>query len=291
MSTAVRHWLAACRPATLTAGAIPVVVGTGVAVAAGGFEPLAAAVALLAAICLQVGTNLVNDVADFQKGADTGERLGPPRAVQQGWLEARHVALAGAAAFLGAALAGAYLCVLGGWPILVCGLLAIGAGVAYTAGPVPLGYLGLGDALVLVFFGGVAVCGTVWVQLGHLPLAAGVASVPVGFLATAILVVNNLRDRRTDALAGKRTLAVRFGARFARAEYLVLVVGAYAVVAAAAMAGRGAGWLLPCLTFPLAVREIRAVRDLDGAALNPHLGGTARLGAAFGLLLAVGVAL
>lgn len=285
-------WMAAIRPATLTAGAAPVIVGTALAIADGVFAWLPALAALAGALLIQIGTNLFNDYADFKKGADTEERLGPARATQRGWLSPRQVATGSAIAFLAAILVGTYLITVGGWPIVAIGLTSVACGVLYTGGPYPLAYVGLGDVFVLIFFGVVAVCGTYWVQALTLTSAVVAASVGVGLLATAILVVNNLRDRFTDAKAGKRTLVVRFGATFARGEYVGLVVGAYGLLIGLVSVGAvGPGWLLPLLSVPLAIGEIRAIHQKDGADLNPHLGGAARLGLLYSGLLAVGVVL
>ncbi len=287
-----RVWLAAARPATLTVGAVPVAVGTAVAAASGEARPLPASLALGVALALQVGTNLFNDYADFRAGADGADRLGPPRATQQGWLAPRQVLTAAIAAFALALLFGSGLVALHGWPLLVLGLVCIGCGFAYTGGPYPLAYVGLGDLFVLLFFGGVATVGTTYVQTGALSPAAAWAALPVGLLATAVLVVNNLRDRVSDARAGKRTLAARWGARFARGEYAALLAGAYAAPVAAWLSGAlPAGALLPLATLPLAAARLRAVRRLDGAELNPELGKTAALQVAYGALLAGGLLL
>ena len=184
---------------------------------------------------------------------------------------------------------GIYLVAVGGWPILVAGLLSIAAGYAYTAGPYPLGYHGLGDVAVFVFFGLVAVCGTVWVQLGELPAQAWLAAVPVGALATAVLCVNNLRDIETDRIAGKRTLAVRFGAAGARTEYTLLVGGALLVPVAYVVLHGGVAWL-PVLCMPPAFRLVRAAWRESGAALNLLLERTARLALVFSALFALGIA-
>lgn len=289
---ALRAWVAAARPATLTAGVVPVVVGTALAAADGVARPGVAAGALLGAVLIQIGTNLVNDLEDFRRGADTAERLGPPRAVQQGWLTGRQVALGAVAALGGAVAIGAWLVAVGGWPIVWVGLASVAAAVAYTAGPFPLAYVGLGDLFVLLFFGVVAVCGTYWLQAQALSAGVVWASVAVGLAATAILVVNNLRDRVGDGRAGKRTLVVRLGARFGRAEHAATLLGPFALCVGAWAAGIGGlGWLLPLVALPLAAREVAAVWRKDGAALNPHLGSTARVGVVFGALLSVGVLL
>ena len=287
----LRVWWQTARPATLWAGVVPVLVGLGVAIGEDFWHSGGAIGALAGAVLLQLGTNFVNDYADFEKGADTAARLGPARARQRGWLSARALLIASAVVFALATAVGVYLIRLGGWPIAAIGGGGIAAAILYTAGPKPLGYLGLGDVFVMGFFGFAAVLGTHWLQTGAVSAAALWAAWPVGALATAILVVNNLRDRHTDVEAGKRTLAVRFGARFARLEYTVLVVSAYAVPALAIAAGHApTTWLLPWLTAPMAWRTARAVWRSDGAALNPLLGATARLELAFGVLLAAGAA-
>jgi 1,4-dihydroxy-2-naphthoate octaprenyltransferase len=282
--------LAAIRPATLTAALCPVAVGTALAAADDAVMWLPALFALVGALLIQIGTNLFNDYADFKKGADTSERLGPSRVTQKGWMTPRQVALSAAAAFGAAMAVGVYLVVVGGWPIVAIGLLSVLCGVAYTGGPYPLAYVGLGDVFVLVFFGLVAVGGTYYVQALTLTSTVVLASIGVGTLATAILVVNNLRDRWTDEKVGKRTLAVRYGAGFARAEYVALIGVAYAIPIFVWIAGTP-GWMLCWLSVPMALREIRAVLQRDGADLNPHLGRTAKLGLLYSALLSVGVLL
>jgi 1,4-dihydroxy-2-naphthoate octaprenyltransferase len=290
--SSLRVWMAAIRPATLTAALAPVGVGSALAAADGVFRPLVAAAALLGAMLIQIGTNLHNDYADFEKGADTEERLGQARATQRGWLTPMQVALAAALVALLAMAVGVYLVSIGGWPIVVIGLCSLLCGWAYTGGPFPLGYVGLGDVFVLVFFGGVAVCGTYYVQALTWSTSALWASIPVGALATAILVINNLRDRHTDAEAGKRTLVVRFGERFGRAEYLVMLVVAYLIPPLAWALGFGqAGWMLSWLSAPVAWMELRTLSRSDGAALNPLLGRTARLGLLYGILFSIGALL
>jgi 1,4-dihydroxy-2-naphthoate polyprenyltransferase len=285
-------WISAARPATLLACVVPVVVGVGLAAAQGEVHPFLTAVILLSSGFIQIGTNLYNDYADFKRGADTEDRLGPARATQRGWLSPRAVANGAKVSFALAVLFGGILVYEAGWPVLAIGLSGVLCGVAYTGGPYPLAYNGLGEVFVFLFFGVAAVVGTVFILTGGVTVAAGVAAVAIGLLATAILVVNNLRDRHTDRLAGKRTLAVRLGATGTRVEYTAVVLGAYALVAAAPLLGVGTWyWLLAWLSLPLAVWEIRALWGKDGAALNPHLGGAARLELLFGVLLAAGVAL
>lgn len=286
----MKRWILAARPATLTAAVVPVAVGTACAHAIGALRIGPALAALFGAVWIQIGTNFANDVFDAEKGADTAERLGPTRAVAAGLVSAAEMRVAMIVAFALATLAGLYLAWEGGWPVVVIGVLSILSGIAYTGGPYPLGYHGLGDLFVLLFFGFVAVCGTTYVQAGEVPPIASASSVPVGALATAILVVNNLRDRETDARAGKRTLAVRLGRRGAVAEYVLLLAAAYAVAVACA-AFLGPTVLLPLATAPWAVFLARRVATRDGRELNPLLASTAKLLFAFGLLFALGIAL
>ncbi|MHB8377006.1 MAG: 1,4-dihydroxy-2-naphthoate polyprenyltransferase [Dehalococcoidia bacterium] len=288
---AVKAWLLAARPATLPAAAAPVLVGTGAAMHAGDVSLPVFFAALLAALLIQVGTNFANDVSDFERGADTHERLGPPRATHDGLLTARAVRLGMVAAFGTAALPGLYLAYVGGWPIIAIGVASIAAGVAYTGGPWPFGYHGLGDVFVFCFFGLVAVCGTYYLHTGEVTGTSIAAGSAVGFLVTAILVVNNLRDRATDARAGKRTLAVRIGDRATRLQYAALLAGAYAIALALAVV---VSWwlLLALLSLPVAVRAAAPLlRGADGRALNLTLKDTARLTLVFGLLMAAGFAL
>jgi 1,4-dihydroxy-2-naphthoate octaprenyltransferase len=287
-----RVWIQAIRPKTLTAAVVPVLVGTGLAYAHGGARLAPALAALVGALLIQIGTNLTNDYYDFKKGADTAARLGPPRVTQQGLIPPGHVLTAALGAFALALLVGLYLTWVGGWPILVIGVASVLSGYAYTGGPFPLGYHGLGDVFVLVFFGFVAVGGTYFVQTGSVTPAVWLAGLPVGALGTALLAVNNLRDVDTDVTAGKRTLAVRFGRSFARGEYGTLLVVAFAAPAlmkALGLAGTEA--LLSWLAAPLALGPLRGVMNEQGVALNVALHGTARLQLGFGCLFALGLAL
>jgi 1,4-dihydroxy-2-naphthoate polyprenyltransferase len=286
-----RAWLMAARPATLPAAIAPVAVGTACAFEAGGFRPGSAVAAAVGALLLQVAANFANDVFDFEKGADREDRLGPPRAVQSGLLSPASMRR-GLVATLAAALAiGVYLAAVAGWPVVLLGLASMAAAVAYTGGPFPLGYHGLGDVMVMLFFGFVAVCGTAFVQVGGLPSLAVAASVPVGALATAILVVNNLRDRAGDAVAGKRTLAVRLGATGARVEYAVLLAAAYAVPVAMAISRGELVLAAPLVTAPWAARLAAEVWRRDGRALNPCLPATARLLLGHSLIWAAAIAI
>jgi 1,4-dihydroxy-2-naphthoate octaprenyltransferase len=280
----------ACRPATLTAAIVPVTVGTAVAAAEDGFERGPALAALLGALLLQVLANLSNDVFDFRKGADTSERLGPLRVVQAGLLSQRQVAL-GMALVIALSLAvGVYLTGVGGPWIVVIGVASILSALAYTGGPYPLGYNGLGDVFVMLFFGFVAVGGTAFVQTGEVSALSLAAALPVGALATAVLVVNNLRDADTDIRAGKRTLAVRFGKGFVKSEYAALLALAYAVPTLLAGLLMAPSLLLPWLTLPRAIGLYRSVRQDTGRALNGTLVGTAQLLFFHGVLFATGLA-
>lgn len=285
----LRAWILAARPQTLSAAFVPVAVGTAVAHVAGGVAWLPALAALLGAFLLQIGTNFANDVFDHEKGADTEARLGPTRAAATGLLTPRALYVGMIVSFGLALAVGIYLITVAGWPILAIGIASIVSGIAYTGGPFPLGYNGLGDVFVLIFFGFVAVCGTAYVQLLAIPRDAWIASVPVGALATAILVVNNVRDRVTDVHAGKRTLAVRFGRRAGEAEYLLLLVAAYVAPIVLAVLHRSPWPLLPLLSLPLAVKLFRDLRGLEGTPLNATLASTAKLLLLHGVLLACGL--
>jgi 1,4-dihydroxy-2-naphthoate octaprenyltransferase len=283
-------WIAAARLRTLPAAIVPVIVGTAVAHACGGIAWGAAVAALAGAIAIQIGTNFANDVFDAEKGADGADRIGPMRAVSAGLITAAAMKRAMIGAFAVASAFGIYLAATAGWPIVAIGVASILAGIAYTGGPWPLGYHGLGDVFVMVFFGFVAVCGTVFVQRHGVPGLAWWAAIPVGSLATAILVVNNLRDRGTDVRAGKRTLAVRFGRRAALVEYAVLLALAYAVPIGLAVHHP---WrALPVITAPLAlVRFGQLSLAGDGPTFNELLAQTGQLLLLHGVLFSAGLVL
>ena len=278
-------WLLAARPRTLTAAIAPVVVGSALSHRLGAFQLGPALAALASSMCIQIGTNFANDYSDFKRGADTAERVGPKRVTQSGLVAPGTVKRAAIACFALAAVLGVYLAAVAGWPILVVGVLSIASGWLYTGGPWPLGYHGLGDVFVFVFFGLVATAGTVYVQALRVPPEALLAAVPVGCFATAILVVNNLRDRVTDAKAGKRTLAVKLGAGAMRAEYLLL--STIGIAAACLLPGRPLG----LFAAPLLIPPLRRVFRDEGAALNPALGETARVQLAAAALIAWGLLL
>jgi 1,4-dihydroxy-2-naphthoate octaprenyltransferase len=285
-------WLLAIRPKTLPAAVSPVLVGCAVAWSEEGFDLIAALAAFAVALLLQVGANLANDVADFRRGADTEDRLGPLRVTQSGLIPPRHVVVATVTVLMAAAAPGLYLVWRGGPVLATLGLLAIVAAVTYTAGPKPFGYLGLGELFVFIFFGPVAVIGTAFVMTHVVTRLALLSSVAMGCLVTAILVVNNLRDIDTDRVAGKRTLAVRIGKGATRWEYTALIAVAYAMPVLIWWSGPSQPWpLLAWSTAPLAIHLVRQVWDVSGRRLNPVLGGTARLCLWFAVTLSAGIVL
>lgn len=287
--SALTLWWLAARPKTLTAAASPIFVAAGCAAYLGGFHWQRALLCLLGAILLQVAANFANDVFDFEKGADTASRVGPLRVVQAGWVTPREMRRALWLVLALATAVGVWLATLGGPVIALVGVAGLVSAVAYTGGPYPLGYHGLGDLFVFLFFGLAAVVGTVFLQTATAPALAWAAAVPAGSLSTAILVVNNLRDAPQDGLVGKRTLVVRFGRRFGVAQFATLLAMAYAVPAALAFVSSGPGLALPLLSAPLAWPLLQRVRRLQGSALNPCLAATARLLLLHSALFGVGL--
>jgi 1,4-dihydroxy-2-naphthoate octaprenyltransferase len=283
-------WLLAARPRTLPAAAAPVIVGTALALADGLFRPGPALAALLTALLLQIGANVANDVFDFHRGADTGERQGPLRVTTAGLLTPAQT-LTGMWVIFGlTGLLGLYLATVAGWPVILIGLAAIAAAILYTGGPLPFGYYGLGDLFVFIFFGLAAVGGTYYVQAGQLSAAAVWAAVPIGLLTTAILVVNNLRDIETDRAVGKRTLAVRLGVGGARLEYLLCLGVAYLAVLLMWAGGIASAWvMLSWLSLPLALRLARQIYRDTGRALNLALAGTGQFELFFAVLFSIGL--
>jgi 1,4-dihydroxy-2-naphthoate octaprenyltransferase len=282
-------WVAATRPRTLAAAVVPVALGTALAFADGKASPVAAAIALVCALLIQIATNFINELYDFRKGADTHERLGPLRAVAAGLITEAQMKRASIAVLGLAFVLGLFLVAIGGWPILAIGLASIFFAWAYTGGPYPLAYNGLGDVFVFIFFGLVAVCGTYYAQTLSLTWEAAVVALVPAALATNILGVNNLRDIPTDAKVGKRTLAVRIGAKAARALYYALTVMAFAVPLM--LFGLGYKWpvLVSLLLLPVAVQLCIQVSQSEGKALNVCLAGTAKLLVLFGVVLTVGL--
>lgn len=289
--TPVRAWILASRPATLPAAAVPVLVGASAAVSEGSaFRPLVFIATLVCSLLIQVGTNFANDYSDFHRGADTDARLGPVRVTQSGLIGQDDVKRGIIVVFGLAVLLGGILAWIGGWPIVAIGVLSILAGLAYTGGPFPFGYHGLGDVFVFLFFGIVAVTGTAYLQSGTWSSLALILSVPIGLLVTNILVVNNLRDLQTDRAAGKRTLAVRLGERSTRLQYSMFAALAYVIPIAIALTDSSRRWLmLPWLTIPLAIGLVRAVLGgVTGRDLNALLKRSGQLLLLFGPLLALG---
>jgi len=289
-----RAWILAARPATLPAAAVPVIVGAAAAVSEGAtFKPMIFAVTLACALLIQIGTNFANDYSDFHRGADHEGRLGPVRVTQSGLITQAGVRRGIIVAFALAVILGAILIGYGGVPILIIGVLSVLSGLAYTGGPFPLGYHGLGDVFVFVFFGLVAVTGTAYLQLGEWSRFALLLSIPTGLIVTNILVVNNLRDLPTDLGAGKRTLATRIGDRATRLQYFLFVFVAYAIPVVIALTdSRRHALLLVLISLPLATVLTRIVlRGTSGRDLNPVLRKTGQLLLLFGVLLAAGALL
>ncbi len=289
----LRIWVTAARLRTLPAAIAPVLVGTALAGYLHVFHPLRFFAALIGAIFIQVGTNLSNDYSDARRGADAEDRLGPVRITAGGLVPPQRVLIATYVSFGVAVLAGAYLIAVAGWQLLLVGAASILAGVLYTGGPRPYGYEGLGELFVFLFFGIVAVAGSFFVQVKHLNWEAFALAVPVGLLAAAILVVNNVRDIDTDRRAGKRTLAVRLGRGRTRTLFASIVYGAYLLAPVTWWFGPLKPWLLlPWLTLPMAARVVRTVRgQTDGPSLNGALARTGMLQLIFCVLLSAGLLL
>ncbi len=283
-------WLMALRPKTMTAAIVPVVVATAL-VKASGHEVIwwVSICALLSAAFIQIGTNLINDVIDFKKGADTSERIGPRRVTQSGLLSSSQVMKGAVVSLLIAFCFGIPLVAQGGWPIVLIGLTSLALGYGYTAGPFPLAYNGLGDLFVIIFFGLVAVMGTFYLHTGEVTAGAAIAGLQIGFLATVLIAINNLRDAAQDSLVGKKTLAVRFGALFSRVEIVALAIGPFVLGVYWYKQGEFNAAVLPILSFLFARRVIEGVlRNDPGPIYNRFLGLAAALHLSFGLLLAVG---
>ena len=289
--TAVRIWVGGARPRTLSAGLVPVAVGTAVAVGEGSQTAWwRAGAALVVGMALQVAVNFANDYSDGVRGTDDSTRVGPRRLVGSGLVEARSVKLAAFAAFGVAMAAGVVLAAAAGWELLAAGAVCIAAGWAYTGGPKPYGYLGLGEVFVFVFFGLVATAGTTYVLLERLDWFAVLCGVPVGLWAVSLLMANNLRDIAGDEAAGKRTLAVRLGDRGTRVAYMAVLEASYAAALVASVTGRAAAAAV--VGAPFALRAVRKVlRGASGRDLIPVLGATAQAQLASGLAMAVGIAL
>ena len=275
MSKQLQTWFMAIRPKTLAAAIAPVMLGTGMAGGDGLFHIPSAALCLAAALFIQIGTNLANDYFDYKKGADTSERVGPTRVTQAGLVSPTAMVIAIILTFGLAIAAAVPLIFRGGQPLLIIAVLSILSGIFYTAGPRPLGYLGLGELFVLIFFGPVAVAGTYYVQSHEINSAIILAGFGPGLLSAAILAVNNLRDIETDRKSNKMTLAARFGPGFARAEYLTFVVLAFLLpIAIFLMIQDHEGILFATIVMLLALPIIHRVYTSDGPKLNSALGAT-----------------
>jgi 1,4-dihydroxy-2-naphthoate octaprenyltransferase len=285
----VSPWIIAIRPKTLTIAVVPVCVATALAWSeAGTMSWLVLVCAMTTSVLIQIGTNLHNDAADFEQGADdSATRLGPPRATAEGWLAPKQVRKAAALSFVLAIGAGGYLTWIGGWPILITGLLSIAAGIAYTGGPKPIAYIGLGELFVFVFFGLVAVCGTYYLQSGALSWSAWIAGALVGMPAAAVLAVNNYRDLENDRRAGKNTLAVRLGPRATRIEYALLMLLPFTLLPLIPAVRHSGSWIvLPLLIMPWALYlVIRFQNEPPGRPFNRILAATALFQLGLGLLL------
>jgi len=290
-NSSIRIWFEAARPRTLGAAFAPVIIGTAMAYGEHAFHWPSAVCALAGALLIQIGTNFANDYFDFVKGADTAERKGPRRATHAGLVTPAAMRRAAITTYAAALIPGAYIIRHGGWPFAVIGVLAILFGVLYTGGPYPLGYLGLGDVFVFIFFGPVAVGGTYYLQAQTLTAAALIAGLAPGLLSVALLSVNNLRDINEDRQAGKRTLAVRFGVGFARAQYVASTVLACVAVPLYFATSTGV-WLfaLAPLSMVVPARKslVAALMSPPGPGLNKLLAATGRLLLVFSVLFSLG---
>ncbi|MDA0986169.1 MAG: 1,4-dihydroxy-2-naphthoate polyprenyltransferase [Bacteroidetes bacterium] len=286
----INIWITAARPKTLLAAVVPVLVGSSVAFQQKMFKPQLAIVALICSLLIQIGTNFVNDLFDFIKGADNKNRVGPKRIMLEGLVTINEMKLAIKIVFGVCFLLGLFLVYSSGWIILLIGIISIIAGIIYTAGPLPLAYNGLGDVAVFIFFGFVATVGSYYLQTLQINYFIFLCSVPVGALITNILVVNNYRDREQDKSVGKKTLAVILGDKLTRLEYILLFVMAYFVPIILFLFYKiNATILLPLATIPLAIKLILMIYRLRGSDLNATLEQTAKLSAIYGLLFVVGL--
>ena len=290
-STMLRHWLTAIRPRTLLVAVVPVLVGTTLAWHdAGTISGLILGATILAALLIQVATNLHNDVADFERGADDpGTRLGPQRATAEGWLSPAQVRRGALLSFAGAGAVGLWLAWQGGWPILAIGIASIACAWAYSGGARPIAYSSLGEFFVWLFFGVAAVAGSHYLQVGRFDATALAAGALLGMPAAAVLVVNNYRDLDNDRRAGRRTFAVVYGAHASRIEYGVLMLAPFLLLLVLAYFG-GPGWLLGLAALPWTVLLVRRfVSQPVGPAFNALLADTARLQLVLGALLCAGM--
>jgi 1,4-dihydroxy-2-naphthoate polyprenyltransferase len=288
----IEIWWMAIRPRTLPAAAAGVITGSALALRDGHFRLPPALIAMVVALLLQIGSNLTNDVMDFEKGADSAPRMGPQRVTQSGLLTPRQVKRGMILVFSLAALLGSTLVFSDGWVVIPIGAAAIIAAVAYTAGPYPLGYHGLGEFFVFIYFGVAAVAGTYFVQAGSVSPSAWLMSLPIGFIIMGILVVNNLRDIQVDKLARKLTLAARFGSRFAKCEYAILLIAAYLGLFIFCTCGLLSWWsMLTWLSLPLAYQTTKIILSQTGKPLNKALAQTGQLALLISLLFLLSIIL
>jgi len=285
-------WILASRPRTLASAVIPVIVGSSIAIHDEVFHPIAALVALICSLLIQIGTNLVNDLFDFLRGSDKKDRIGPQRAAASGLLSKYEMKVGIYFTFGLSFFLGLYLVYLGGIFIFVIGVFSIIAGIVYTAGPFPLAYNGLGDIAVFIFFGLAGTVGTYYVQANEITAMVFWSSIPVGALITNILVVNNYRDREEDHSNGKNTLAVIFGDKFTRIQYVFFMIVSYLILFVVYFTYKKSFLIfLPLLSLPLSIKLIRMIFTLRGRELNKTLDLTAKLSALYGLLFAAGILL
>ncbi len=289
LSTSLQAWMLAIRPKTLPAGAMPVVLGSALAAVDGRFRLLPFLVALICALGIQVATNFINEIYDFRKGADTAARLGPTRTVAAGLISEKTMIRVSASLVGTVFLLGLYLVASSGWPILLVGLLSLLFAWAYTGGPYPIAYSGLGDIFVFVFFGLVAVGGTYYLQAHTLSSSVLLAAVAPGAFSVNILLVNNIRDITTDRTVGKMTLPARIGAEWARRLYILLMVVAFLVPALLFFKGYSPWGMLSLLSAPLAISMVRQLYASEGRELNNVLAGTGKLMTLHGTLFSVGL--
>ncbi|MBU0699550.1 MAG: 1,4-dihydroxy-2-naphthoate polyprenyltransferase [Pseudomonadota bacterium] len=285
----LKIWILAARPKTLWVSVAPVAIGSAMAFEGGGLHILSAVSALLGAVLIQIGTNFANDYFDHHKGVDSQGRLGPTRVVQAGLVSSSAMKTAIIAVFALSALPGAYLVWRAGLPVVVIGALSILFGILYTAGPYPLGHVGLGEIFVIIFFGPVAVGGTYYVQTLNISLPVLLSGLAPGLFSVAILTVNNLRDVKSDRQAGKKTLAVRFGAKFSKIEYLLSIVMACLIPLFLLLDDEKHPYtLLASVVFLVAMPSIKIVFTSEGAVLNRVLERTGRLLLLYSLIFSLG---
>ncbi len=285
-------WVLAARPKTLLAAFVPVIIGSSIAAHQTVYKPFVSLIALICAVLIQVGTNFVNDLYDYYTGADSKKRKGPQRALASGLISVTEMKIGITITFGLAFFLGLYLVAISNWIVLLIGVLSIISGIAYTAGPYPLAYNGLGDIFVFLFFGVVGTVGTYYVLTMSIKPVAFWASIPVGALITNILVVNNYRDRDEDKTSGKTTLAVKFGLKFTRIQYVIFMVVSYAILCVVYFTFKQSLIIfLPLLSLPLSIKLIKMIYSLKGKQLNKTLELTAKLSLLYGVLFAFGILL